>query len=339
MSEVFINETSRALMIEWMNERESIRLKREAGQSKPWTQNPILKSFRFCNVRREDDRTSKFIIENYCLNANLTLRNKIANTLVARMYNNLETMRRIGLPRDFTVEPSEDELKRLDDELSGTTFLTNAYMAVNHQMMGGYYAKVTGESNGNLPNGNPALFRPSNLLRYTYELLDNATIDQLICMCFAGNENGGCEQEVYKLLRKLHGMGDFMAYQHFVDMTYIPDLKLSEDVFAISGAGCIMGLQLLTAEELVNEYRSKNNIPSFKFKSGIKSTKDADAMLVYLRDNFHDLFPEWKYDWTPTLMCLENVMCETHKYIKTTLGWGKPRNGFDGKSTATSLFD
>lgn len=43
----------------WIRERESIRIKKEAGEPRPWTSDPILHAHHFCNVRREDDRGTK----------------------------------------------------------------------------------------------------------------------------------------------------------------------------------------------------------------------------------------------------------------------------------------
>jgi len=45
----------------WIRERESIRIKKEAGQKRLWSQDPVLNSFHFCNVHREDDRGTKEI--------------------------------------------------------------------------------------------------------------------------------------------------------------------------------------------------------------------------------------------------------------------------------------
>lgn len=41
-------------------EREGIRLLRKAGHPGPWTKDPILSTFRFCNVFREDDATTQW---------------------------------------------------------------------------------------------------------------------------------------------------------------------------------------------------------------------------------------------------------------------------------------
>jgi len=44
-------------------EREQIRIKREQGESFPWSEDPIFQKGRFLNVFREDDRVSKSIIK------------------------------------------------------------------------------------------------------------------------------------------------------------------------------------------------------------------------------------------------------------------------------------
>lgn len=45
----------------WIVEREAIRVRKENGDPFPWTTDEILKTFRFCNVRREDDRGTVWV--------------------------------------------------------------------------------------------------------------------------------------------------------------------------------------------------------------------------------------------------------------------------------------
>jgi hypothetical protein len=52
-------------LVYWIRERESIRLKKEAGQPKPWTEDPLLREYRYCNVRRMDDRVSQWLLNNW----------------------------------------------------------------------------------------------------------------------------------------------------------------------------------------------------------------------------------------------------------------------------------
>lgn len=52
-------------MIAWIIERESIRVKKEAGLPKPWTTDPLMRDYRWCNVRRLDDRVSRELIASW----------------------------------------------------------------------------------------------------------------------------------------------------------------------------------------------------------------------------------------------------------------------------------
>lgn len=52
-------------LVYWINERESIRRKRALGLSPPWTDDPILQKYRFCNVRRMDDKVSRWLYQNW----------------------------------------------------------------------------------------------------------------------------------------------------------------------------------------------------------------------------------------------------------------------------------
>lgn len=48
----------------WIREREAIRVKKEDLRlPPPWTADPILAEYRFCNVRREDDRVTRWIAQ------------------------------------------------------------------------------------------------------------------------------------------------------------------------------------------------------------------------------------------------------------------------------------
>ncbi|MFC6282200.1 MULTISPECIES: nucleotide kinase domain-containing protein [Polaromonas] len=52
-------------MVQWITEREAIRKRKEQGLPKPWTENRFLRDFRWCNVRRMDDRVSVALMANW----------------------------------------------------------------------------------------------------------------------------------------------------------------------------------------------------------------------------------------------------------------------------------
>lgn len=86
-----------SLVSHWISERERIRQAREAGAPPPWTQDPILAAFRFCNVRREDDRVTRWVSNHwrapYAQHPNLTLA-----MALARFFNWPPTLEEIGFP-------------------------------------------------------------------------------------------------------------------------------------------------------------------------------------------------------------------------------------------------
>ena len=52
-------------LLYWIGEREAIRVHRANGQPPPWTDDPILREWSFCNIRREDDRVTKWIADRW----------------------------------------------------------------------------------------------------------------------------------------------------------------------------------------------------------------------------------------------------------------------------------
>lgn len=76
-------------------ERESIRLKKEAGQLRPWTNDLYLEKYKFTNVRREYDKVSVFIFNwvKPIVNDN---KNLFLNLLFARHVNKPSTLQYVG---------------------------------------------------------------------------------------------------------------------------------------------------------------------------------------------------------------------------------------------------
>ena len=77
----------------WQTERESIRYKKEAQLlPSPWTDDPILQEFKFCQVFREDDRTTRW----FRTHIREPMRNDeevLMATIIFRWFNLIETGR------------------------------------------------------------------------------------------------------------------------------------------------------------------------------------------------------------------------------------------------------
>ena len=82
----------------WVNERESIREAHDAGIPRPWTNDKIFQKYRFCNVRREDDKVTRWI-KKYWRDPNSGHPNMVMAMLLARMVNWPPTLEHIGFPK------------------------------------------------------------------------------------------------------------------------------------------------------------------------------------------------------------------------------------------------
>jgi hypothetical protein len=78
--------TAEDRLIHWINERYAIYAKRTNGAQPPWTDDPILQNYRFCNVHRENDKVTKWIASNW-RNQNADNVFLVSSLVLARMFN------------------------------------------------------------------------------------------------------------------------------------------------------------------------------------------------------------------------------------------------------------
>lgn len=57
------------ILIYWMKERDAIRVRKEQGLPRPWTIDPLLRDYRWCNVRRMDDLVSRELLASWYIPA------------------------------------------------------------------------------------------------------------------------------------------------------------------------------------------------------------------------------------------------------------------------------
>jgi hypothetical protein len=87
-------------LIYWVKEREKIRHLKESGYPWPWTNDPIMRDYRFCNVYREDDKVTRWITDNWLADNTQSPRLAFAAG-VARMVNHPDTLQDLGFPHTW----------------------------------------------------------------------------------------------------------------------------------------------------------------------------------------------------------------------------------------------
>ena len=120
-------------LIYYVNERESIRRKKEAGEPRPWTRDTILQEYRFCNVFREDDVVTKWIadwVRPYHYHPMLPFA-----IGMARMVNLPSTLQDLCFPT--TWDPTQFIEIFASRKLLGKKSWTNAYMITGGYSKGG----------------------------------------------------------------------------------------------------------------------------------------------------------------------------------------------------------
>ena len=306
-AEPVLSEQHIFMLYQYIKERYKIHLRKDVEKlPKPWTTNEILLNYRFTNVRREHDTETKWVIENIAKNKNLSYDNKLMNCVLFRLYNKKETMELIGGPVDFEnfrLDDHRDLLETYEEANPSESLFTSAFWTSGLKKA---MKKYVGD--GDIPS--------VRTLFYAKYLYDNGIVDEV--------KKAKNQKEAFLALKNFCGIGEFLGYQMWVDMTYIKEFPFSENEFTVAGPGCKMGLDFL-----------------FVDKAGLSY----EELLFWMRDNIDEEFKRRGFKWNPkklmvdlpenerymNLMSLENCFCEFSKYCRTLEGTSKPRKRYPGQ--------
>ena len=281
---------------------------------RPWTTDKIFDTGKFTNVYRSLDRNSMWEIENIILDDDLDLPNLVWKTIFFRLFNNPATFEdnpatqivyRNGIPSLSEFDKVEwlKYLKRFRN--NGNNPFTNAYLISSKGDRDRHFA-------------------------YTVLPDFHKRINELIATC----RNARNAQSLFKYLKSFTNVADFMAFQLFMDLTYIDKftnrsfMKVTEDSATTIGPGSGLGLRLIypsaqtQSEQLekltalrdesyqwFEDHKEYGEFPYLHF--------DKTSKMFYVSD-----------DWNLTLSEIEQWLCEYSKYWKMKIGMGKQRQSF-----------
>lgn len=206
-------------------ERQQIFLRRRTGAPGPWTEDPILARYKFCNVYRAADRVSQYLIRDIAYRDPAVSPDDLAFQVVAfRHFSNTATWNSVT---DLLGHPPT-----LDD-LASDRF---------EQAL-----TVTRERNGGLYTGAFILCATDAYGRRTKHLNHVELFRHMFLRTnLAGRiVDAGSLALVFDELKQYPLMGDFMSYQIAIDLNYSPLIDFSEDDFTRPGPGAVRGLKKL----------------------------------------------------------------------------------------------
>jgi len=270
-------------------ERERIRLAREHGLPAPWTDDPILQKYRFCNVRRRDDRVSRWLLQN----AYPHLDPEGDAWFVAA------AMRLINWPPTLGYLLAQGVVTEDADQFSPDEFaqVLKDYQVTHAKAYTGAYILYAGGRRPQFKGVSKADFIAKTLL------LDLASRRFAIRQAV---ETQSVEATVLTLQGSF-GVSSFMAGQIAADLSYLPWLEKARDLhsWAPRGPGSMRGLNRLHGRLLNEEWGQE------AFNEELMRVNR--AIVLDVRLTLHDV---------------QNVLCEWDKYERVRLGQGVPRSQY-----------
>lgn len=247
----------------------------------PWTEDPILRQYRFTNVCRKFDRMTEYLIRNWYqphYNELHTLRTAV---VIARCINLIEFLDQIGYPqfrsingRNWFIDPrwmTRFKLTFLNRQQRGQPVKSGAYFVYS--------------------NRKPMLlFMEQDAIPGSYRVRIADTFEA-----------------TWRQYCGIPGIATFMAGQFCKDLTYACDLAAGwpdRHSFAVPGPGSILGVRFLFNEPvtLSTDPRSLK-----QFCNAVLRARD-----ILAKSGFMDQFPELAAEMD--LMDIQNCLCEFAKY-------------------------
>ncbi len=211
----------------WIKEREQVRIRKDRGDAQPWTDDPIIGTYRFCNVRREDDRGTVWVRDH--------IRKPYADhpmlwfmLCIARQINWPDTLAELiaakAWPVDDDFQPSQITAVLNARKGRGDKVYTGAYMISAPSTKGADKQAYIAETVIG------ALWRRREHFPTLHVTL----------------------RRVHEWMTASNGWGPFMAYQAIVDMRFTSVLCDVPDVqtWAAAGPGTIRGLNRLHGRDV-----------------------------------------------------------------------------------------
>tara|TARA_R100000234_G_scaffold118736_1_gene99845 strand:+ start:6261 stop:7145 length:885 start_codon:yes stop_codon:yes gene_type:complete len=205
----------------WIHERETIRLNKEVERNpQPWTDDPILQKFKFCQVFREEDRTTRWF-KRHIRNPWRDDPEVLMATVIFRWFNFIETGRtliRHNLHIEWNRKKAIEEITKQDQ------WVTGAYIVKTPNRMD----KVTGVAEC-----------ISHMWGDREKLVERILATKSL-------------EKSWEILRDYPYMGPFMAYEVITDLRHTYLLRDAEDIltWANAGPGAMRGLNRLAGRDL-----------------------------------------------------------------------------------------
>lgn len=203
-------------------ERQNIFIKKQNGEPSPWTNDPILQEYKFCNSYRVNDRVSQYLLKNIIYNG--------------KTYSKEDMLFRILLFKLFNKESTWELLITKLGDITLSNFDFNKYSKIlteaiekNIKIYNDAYISCANKAYGYNHKHDNHL----SLLKQIF-IIDKSHLKIL---------ESKTMQEAFNILKSYPLIGNFMAYQLVTDINYSDIVNWREDEFTIAGPGSLRGIK------------------------------------------------------------------------------------------------
>lgn len=116
---------------DYLKKRDSIRIRRAYGLPREqWTDDPILQKYKFTNVRRQDDWTTRMLVDRF-YDRDATDQNKFLNCVLGRFFGQFETLQDLGFQYDPADIPTNVRDMVARRQAARKSVFTGSYIVPN----------------------------------------------------------------------------------------------------------------------------------------------------------------------------------------------------------------
>jgi hypothetical protein len=273
----------------FIRERENVRILKEAFLAPPWTKDPFLGAWRFCNVNRNDDTVTKWIYDNITWPYDrVAWPTSFFLLSVARFINWPDTLADLmkGGAMGFGWDP-----------LTFCRIIRRRMDAKDKVYTGAYMIRAGTGEDAKLP-------KEEYLCKRVFNPLWSRKLE---VRAFAS-----CA-EWDKFFSSIFGMGDFMRNQIITDMKYSHHLRGAPDwsTFVLAGPGTKRGLNRLYGYDLRADWKVSESTKALMEVREVVLDFDSCIGKVFL-----------------DLNNVSNCFCEFDKYQRLKNNEGAPRSRY-----------
>lgn len=218
-------------------ERMSVYYKRLTDATGPWTDDPILRTYRFTNTYRAADRVSQYLIREvqYREDRSQAPAEVFFRTILFKLFNKIETWELI-----------EHSLGTVSWQATDLNAISRVLGAASSQGARIYNAAYI------MPSPGFGFDRKhDNHLALLAKMMEDNLPGKLTCAASLSN--------AYRLLIAYPGLGSFLAFQYAIDLNYSSLLDFDEAEFVVAGPGALDGISKCfvdtagsTAEDIIH---------------------------------------------------------------------------------------